>query len=73
MSVSLFDIEKSFHSNKGCSFFFYQVHQRTYDDIVFSKKFDLLRSTRHFGGLVYYLAKAQRIMELLEDMMAKEL
>ncbi|XP_074625527.1 small ribosomal subunit protein mS22-like [Acropora palmata] len=50
-----------------------RVHQRTYDDIVFSKKFDLLRSTRHFGGLVYYLAKAQRIMELLEDMMAKEL
>ena len=50
-----------------------QVHHRTYEDIVVSKKFDLLRSTRHFGGLVYYLVKAQRIMEVLEDMMAKEL
>ena len=50
-----------------------QVHQRTYDNIVFAKKFDLLRSTRHFGGLVYYVAKMQRIMELLEDMMARDL
>ena len=45
----------------------------TYEDIVVNKKFDLLRSTRHFGGLVYYLAKVQRIMEVLEDMMAREL
>ncbi|XP_068700210.1 small ribosomal subunit protein mS22-like [Montipora foliosa] len=50
-----------------------RVHQRTYEDIVVTKKFDLLRSTRHFGGLVYYLAKKQRIMELLEDMMARDL
>ncbi|CAH3038876.1 unnamed protein product [Porites lobata] len=50
-----------------------RVHQKTYEDIVLSNKFDLLRSTRHFGGLVYYLVKAQRIMELIEDMMARDL
>jgi len=50
-----------------------RVHHKTYEDIVIHKKFDLLRSTRHFGGLVYYLAKKQRIMEVLEDMMGREL
>ncbi|XP_020630517.1 28S ribosomal protein S22, mitochondrial-like [Orbicella faveolata] len=50
-----------------------RVHHQTYEDIFRDKKFDVLRSTRHFGGLVYYLAKSQRIVEILDDMMEREL
>ncbi|KAL9971025.1 hypothetical protein ACROYT_G023502, partial [Oculina patagonica] len=49
-----------------------RVHHQTYEDIFKNKKFDVLRSTRHFGGLVYYLTKTQRILEILEDMMNRE-
>ncbi|KAJ7393225.1 28S ribosomal protein S22, mitochondrial [Desmophyllum pertusum] len=50
-----------------------RVHQQTYEDIFANKKFDVLRSTRHFGGLVYCLTKQQRIVEIMDDLMDKEL
>nr|XP_058968608.1 small ribosomal subunit protein mS22-like [Pocillopora verrucosa] len=49
-----------------------RVHHRTYEDLLTHKKFEILRSTRHYGGLLYYLAKQQKLNELLDNMMDRE-
>ncbi|KAJ1163537.1 hypothetical protein NDU88_003995 [Pleurodeles waltl] len=49
-----------------------RVHHRTYDDIEAYAKYDLLRSTRHFGGLVWYLVGKKRIDGLLIDMINRD-
>ncbi|XP_022793485.1 28S ribosomal protein S22, mitochondrial-like [Stylophora pistillata] len=49
-----------------------RIHHRTYEDLLKSKKYDILRSTRHYGGLLYYLATQQKINQLLNDMMDME-
>ena len=53
-------------------FYFVQVHYRTYEDLLTHKKFEILRSTRHYGGLLYYLAKQKKLNELLDNMMDRE-
>ncbi|KAI1894003.1 hypothetical protein AGOR_G00129520 [Albula goreensis] len=50
-----------------------RVHQATYDDLEKQGKFDLLRSTRHFGGMVWHLANARRIDGLVVDMLQRDL
>jgi small subunit ribosomal protein S22 len=42
-----------------------RVHHETYEDIDKRRCYDVLYSTRHFGGMVYYLVKNQRIDHLL--------
>lgn len=49
-----------------------RVHHRTYEDIETSGKYDLLRSTRHFGGLVWYLVTKKLIDGLLIDMIQRD-
>ncbi|XP_036412553.1 28S ribosomal protein S22, mitochondrial [Colossoma macropomum] len=51
---------------------FKRVHALTYEDIEKFGKYDLLRSTRFFGGLVWFLASSRRIDGLLTDMLQRE-
>ncbi|XP_024260337.1 28S ribosomal protein S22, mitochondrial-like [Oncorhynchus tshawytscha] len=37
------------------------------------ERYDLLHSTRHFGGLVWYLVNARRVDGLIIDMLQKDL
>ncbi|XP_048460601.1 28S ribosomal protein S22, mitochondrial isoform X3 [Rhincodon typus] len=50
-----------------------RVHHQTYEDIDKNCKYDLLRSTRHFGGLVWYLVNRRKIDGLLIDMIQRDL
>ncbi|XP_033642157.1 28S ribosomal protein S22, mitochondrial-like [Asterias rubens] len=52
---------------------FIRIHQKTYDDIDAKEKHNLLRSTRHFGGLAFYLSRKQQIDGLLVDMIKRHL
>ncbi|XP_038078268.1 28S ribosomal protein S22, mitochondrial-like [Patiria miniata] len=52
---------------------FIRVHQRVYEDIESKEKYDILRSTRHFGGLAFYLTRTQRIDGMLTDMIQRDL
>lgn len=50
-----------------------KVHAATYEDIDKHGKYELLRSTRHFGGMAWYLVNARRVDGLLVDMLRREL
>ncbi|XP_006125053.1 small ribosomal subunit protein mS22 isoform X3 [Pelodiscus sinensis] len=50
-----------------------RVHHRTYDDIDKHAKYHLLRSTRHFGGMVWYLVNRKKTDGLLIDMIQRNL
>ncbi|XP_074402902.1 small ribosomal subunit protein mS22 [Zonotrichia albicollis] len=50
-----------------------RVHHRTYEDIEKHGKYDLLRSTRHFGGMVWYLLSRKKADGLLIDMINRDL
>ncbi|XP_041126278.1 28S ribosomal protein S22, mitochondrial [Polyodon spathula] len=50
-----------------------RVHNLTYEDIDKYGKYDLLRSTRHFGGMVWYLVNGKKIDGLLIDMIQRDL
>ncbi|XP_078419802.1 small ribosomal subunit protein mS22 isoform X1 [Cetorhinus maximus] len=50
-----------------------RVHHQTYEDIDKHGKYDLLRSTRHFGGLVWYLVNRRKIDGLLINMIQRDL
>ncbi|XP_067898208.1 28S ribosomal protein S22, mitochondrial isoform X2 [Heterodontus francisci] len=50
-----------------------RVHNQTYEDIDKHGKYNLLCSTRHFGGLVWYLVKRRKIDGLLIDMIQRDL
>lgn len=50
-----------------------RVHTTTYEDLEKRAKYELLRSTRHFGGLVWYLVNARRVDGLIVDTLKKEL
>nr|XP_055051556.1 28S ribosomal protein S22, mitochondrial [Misgurnus anguillicaudatus] len=52
---------------------FIRVHTLTYEDIEKHGKYDLLRSTRFFGGLTWHLVRGQRIDNLLVDMLQRDL
>ncbi|KAI5092950.1 28S ribosomal protein S22, mitochondrial, partial [Silurus meridionalis] len=51
---------------------FKRVHTLTYEDIEKHGKYELLRSTRLFGGLVWYLVSRHRIDGLLMDMLQRD-
>ncbi|XP_015267474.1 PREDICTED: 28S ribosomal protein S22, mitochondrial [Gekko japonicus] len=50
-----------------------RVHHRTYENIDKHAKYDCLRSTRHFGGMVWYLVNRKRTDGLLMDMIQRDL
>ncbi|XP_030072725.1 small ribosomal subunit protein mS22 [Microcaecilia unicolor] len=50
-----------------------RVHHQTYEDIEKHGKYDVLYSTRHFGGMVWYLANRKRIDGLLIDMLQRNM
>ncbi|XP_041664469.1 28S ribosomal protein S22, mitochondrial [Cheilinus undulatus] len=50
-----------------------RVHKATYEDLDKHGKFDLLRSTRHFGGMAWYLLNTRRVDGLIVDMLKREL
>ncbi|XP_023280799.1 28S ribosomal protein S22, mitochondrial [Seriola lalandi dorsalis] len=50
-----------------------RVHAATYEDVDKHGKYELLRSTRHFGGMAWYLVNAPRVDGLIVDMLKKEL
>ncbi|KAJ8021312.1 28S ribosomal protein S22, mitochondrial [Holothuria leucospilota] len=52
---------------------FIRVHRRVYEYIVKNEQYDMLRSTRHFGGMAFYLTRTKSIDGLLCDMMQRNL
>ncbi|CAG6006933.1 small ribosomal subunit protein mS22 [Menidia menidia] len=50
-----------------------RVHASTYEDLEKHGKYGLLRSTRHFGGMTWYLVNARRVDGLIVDMLKNEL
>ncbi|KAG8445465.1 hypothetical protein GDO86_010299 [Hymenochirus boettgeri] len=50
-----------------------RVHHQTYEDVDLHGKYDLLRSTRHFGGMAWYLCGRRKIDGLLIDMIQRDL
>ncbi|KAJ4935214.1 hypothetical protein JOQ06_016750 [Pogonophryne albipinna] len=51
---------------------FIRVHSATYEDLDKHGKYDLLRSTRHFGGLTWFLLNARRVDALIVHMLKRE-
>ncbi|XP_037699846.1 28S ribosomal protein S22, mitochondrial isoform X2 [Choloepus didactylus] len=50
-----------------------KVHHQTYEDIDKCGKYDLLRSTRHFGGMAWYFVNKKKIDGLLIDQIQRDL
>ncbi|XP_028374804.1 28S ribosomal protein S22, mitochondrial [Phyllostomus discolor] len=50
-----------------------KIHHQTYEDIDKHGKYDLLRSTRHFGGMAWYFVNKKRIDGLLIDQIQRDL
>ncbi|KAM4628195.1 small ribosomal subunit protein mS22 [Polymixia lowei] len=50
-----------------------KVHTATYEDLEKHGKYELLRSTRHFGGMAWYLVNARRVDGLIVDMLKRDL
>lgn len=48
------------------------VH-KTYEHILQTNSFDCLRSTRHFGAMVFHCCVIDSIDELLSDMIRRDL
>ncbi|XP_035697584.1 28S ribosomal protein S22, mitochondrial-like isoform X1 [Branchiostoma floridae] len=52
---------------------FIRIHRHVYEDVYHGKKYGLLRSTRHFGGLAWYLTQNSKVDDLLVDMLQVDL
>ncbi|KAM3874961.1 small ribosomal subunit protein mS22 [Diretmus argenteus] len=50
-----------------------RVHAATYENVEKHGKYELLRSTRHFGGMAWYLVNARRVDGLIVDMLQRQL
>ncbi|XP_019905220.1 28S ribosomal protein S22, mitochondrial isoform X2 [Esox lucius] len=50
-----------------------RVHAATYEDLEKQRKYDLLRSTRHFGGMAWFLVNTRTVDGLIVDMLQKDL
>ncbi|XP_066889792.1 small ribosomal subunit protein mS22 isoform X1 [Kogia breviceps] len=50
-----------------------KIHHQTYEDIDKYGKYDLLRSTRHFGGMAWYFVNKKKIDGLLIDQIQRDL
>ncbi|XP_011495266.1 PREDICTED: 28S ribosomal protein S22, mitochondrial [Ceratosolen solmsi marchali] len=44
---------------------YHRVTQRTYDEVNKKQKYDKLRSTRHYGSMIFYLAWSKNLNNLL--------
>ncbi|XP_072174836.1 small ribosomal subunit protein mS22-like [Diadema setosum] len=52
---------------------FIRVHRKAYEDLDETGNYDVLRSTRHFGGMAYFFARQKRIDGLLTGMVQRDL
>ncbi|XP_058044401.1 small ribosomal subunit protein mS22 isoform X1 [Ahaetulla prasina] len=50
-----------------------RIHHETYEDIDKYGKYDLLRSTKYFGGMVWYFVNRKKTEGLLLDMIQRNL
>ncbi|XP_056466886.1 28S ribosomal protein S22, mitochondrial [Gadus chalcogrammus] len=50
-----------------------KTHTATYEDLEKHGNYDLLRSTRHFGGMAWYLVTRRRVDRLIVDMLQRDL
>ncbi|KAG7268819.1 hypothetical protein CRUP_003703 [Coryphaenoides rupestris] len=50
-----------------------KIHAVTFEDLDKQGKYHLLRSTRHFGGMAWYLVSAHRADGLIVDMLQRRL
>ncbi|XP_056420516.1 28S ribosomal protein S22, mitochondrial isoform X2 [Hyla sarda] len=50
-----------------------RIRNQTFEDLDRQEKYDLLRSTRHFGGMVWHLCSQKKIDGLLVDMLQRDL
>ncbi|XP_075057774.1 small ribosomal subunit protein mS22 [Mixophyes fleayi] len=50
-----------------------KIRNHTFEDIDKQRKYDLLRSTRHFGGMVWQLCSQKNIDGLLIDMLQRDM
>ncbi|XP_072263819.1 small ribosomal subunit protein mS22 [Pyxicephalus adspersus] len=50
-----------------------EIRNQAFEDIDKQRKYDLLRSTRHFGGMVWHLCSLKSIDGLLIDMLQRDL
>ncbi|XP_021492254.1 small ribosomal subunit protein mS22 [Meriones unguiculatus] len=50
-----------------------KIHHQTYESIDRHGRYDLLRSTRHFGGMAWYLVNKKKIDGLLIDQIQRDL
>ncbi|XP_069583918.1 small ribosomal subunit protein mS22 [Ranitomeya imitator] len=50
-----------------------RIRNQTFEDADRQGKYDLLRSTRHFGGMVWHLCSEKKVDGLLVDMLQRDL
>ncbi|XP_073530533.1 small ribosomal subunit protein mS22 [Phyllobates terribilis] len=50
-----------------------RIRNQTFEDVDRQGKYDLLRSTRHFGGMVWHLCSEKKVDGLLVDMLQRDL
>ncbi|KAM4042635.1 small ribosomal subunit protein mS22 [Anomaloglossus baeobatrachus] len=50
-----------------------RIRNQTFEDVDRQGKYDLLRSTRHFGGMAWHLCSEKKIDGLLVDMLQRDL
>lgn len=62
-----------FHVSEKSCILCEQIHHQTYEDIDKHGKYDLLRSTRHFGGMAWYFVNRKKIDGLLIDQIQRDL
>ena len=53
--------------------FISKVHHAVYDRVEAEGAYDSIRSTRHFGGLVWYLVQQEKMVGLVKDMVDRSL
>ena len=56
-----------------CGAVFSKVHHAVYDSIEAGGAYQSLRSTQHFGGLVWYLVQHEKMVGLVKDMVERSL
>ncbi|XP_040204959.1 28S ribosomal protein S22, mitochondrial [Rana temporaria] len=50
-----------------------EIRNQTFEDIDKQRKYNLLRSTRHFGGMVWHLCSVKNVDGLLVDLLQRDL
>jgi small subunit ribosomal protein S22 len=50
-----------------------EIHKTVYDDIIENNLYDLLHSTRHFGGLVWYIVRTKKVQGFVENLLKRDM